>query len=348
MEQITQHYLLSQYRELKLLGGNKRFPTYLVRSEIDGSLAIKKKMFLRQAEVYLRLQNCPLTSIPKVLYVLPFSDHCVVLEEYVAGESLEQKLDREKTLPENQILDYCGQLCDALTWLHSHGLIHRDINPSNIMVSYQGEVKLIDFDISRSMKPNSNRDTTILGTVGYAAPEQFGFDQTDSRTDLYSLGVLLNVMSTGYLPNQKAADGKLGEIVKKCTRIDPDARYQTAAELKAVLCPGQDEKQPCSILGFRSRQPWKMAVASFIYAALVLLSLVPLIQRQPPLQLLRSYSFYLFAFLLPFLLLSDFNGMSHRLFFLKKAEPQDRRIVRILLAISSVVTGLILQLLLPD
>lgn len=126
-------------------------------------------------------------------------------------------------------------LCDALEALHSHGFVHRDIKPENVMIDDHGQVKLIDFDAARAFDGIKSHDTVILGTVGFAPPEQFGVAQSDPRSDIYALGVLFNVMLTGAHPSRKLAAGKAGRLILKCTQIQPGMRYASVAELRRKL-----------------------------------------------------------------------------------------------------------------
>lgn len=126
------------------------------------------------------------------------------------------------------------QLCSALWVLHKLGAVHRDIKPENVIIRGR-EAVLIDFDASRIFKSETNRDTQILGTTGYAAPEQYGITQTDERADIYSLGVLLNIMLTGKHPSRELASGRLGRIVQKCTMVNPEKRYKSALYLMEAL-----------------------------------------------------------------------------------------------------------------
>ena len=106
--------------------------------------------------------------------------------------------------------------------------------PENVIIR-GSEAILIDFDASRIFKSDTNQDTQILGTTGYAAPEQYGIAQTDERADIYSLGVLLNIMLTGKHPSKELASGRLGRIVQKCTMVNPEKRYKSVLYLMEAL-----------------------------------------------------------------------------------------------------------------
>ena len=126
------------------------------------------------------------------------------------------------------------QLCRALWVLHSMGAVHRDVKPENVILRGADAV-LIDFDAARLHKPEQEADTQILGTVGFAAPEQYGLSQSDQRTDIYSLGILMNVMLTGEHPSRALAKGHLGQVVERCTQVNPKKRYQNVLGLMQAL-----------------------------------------------------------------------------------------------------------------
>lgn len=126
------------------------------------------------------------------------------------------------------------QVCQALWVLHSIGAVHRDVKPENIILR-GNEAVLIDFDAARLHKPEHDNDTQILGTTGYAAPEQYGLSQSDIRTDIYSLGILINVMLTGEHPSKHLASGKMGRIVDRCTHVNPQRRYKNVLRLMEAL-----------------------------------------------------------------------------------------------------------------
>ena len=156
-----------------------------------------------------------------------------VLEEYIQGDSLAYLLEGALFTPA-EARKITLQLCDALWVLHSMGAVHRDIKPENVIIR-GSEAVLIDFDASRLFKNGNSTDTQILGTTGYAAPEQYGISQTDERADIYSVGVLLNIMLTGKHPSKELASGKLGHIVQKCTMINPKKRYKNVLHLMEAL-----------------------------------------------------------------------------------------------------------------
>ena len=176
----------------------------------------------------IRCDNLPLTYD-----VIPCEDGMVVLEEYVDGMTVAQVMETGRYRPAGA-RRVMQEVCRALHVLHEHGLIHRDVKPENVMVTDSGRVVLIDFNASRRVS-DATRDTVIMGTVGYVSPEQLGVAQSDARTDIYAAGVLLNVMVTGRHPSETLAPGRIGRIVRKCTRVNPDERYPSARKLAEAL-----------------------------------------------------------------------------------------------------------------
>lgn len=159
-------------------------------------------------DVYSVLKIIRHKHIIQVLDVFGMDDKLVVIEEYINGITLENLLRNDadgtfmtmKPLGVKRIL---LQLCNGLFALHSMGIIHRDINPNNIMLTENGIVKIIDFDISKLYKSGDTRDKIVRGTVGYAPYEQYDIKATDERTDIFSVGVLANKLLTGEHPAVK-------------------------------------------------------------------------------------------------------------------------------------------------
>lgn len=123
-------------------------------------------------------------------------------------------------------------------------IIHRDIKPSNILLTPSDHVILIDFDASREFDAGKPEDTVLLGTREYAAPEQYGFGQSDARSDIYALGVLLNKMLTGTYPRRECPECSLGEIITRCTALLSDQRYASVEELKTALTSRSSKSAP--------------------------------------------------------------------------------------------------------
>lgn len=157
-----------------------------------------------------------------------------VLEEYIEGKRLSDILANNRILDKKTACLYASQICDALTFLHSIGVIHRDIKPSNIIIKDDGTAVLIDLSIARFINEKES-DTQSLGTPGYAAPEQFGISQSSKATDIYGLGVLLNMMLTGSHPSVDLPKGRLKKIVEKATSTQISKRYKDAEKMKKAL-----------------------------------------------------------------------------------------------------------------
>lgn len=184
--------------------------------------------------VYERLTQIKNPYFITVLEYANRENESLVIEEYVDGLSLADFLENG-VFTQNSVCRMMVQVCDGLSALHQCGIIHRDLKPENIMIKADGDVKLIDFDVARIYKNHEEKDTIALGTIGYAAPEQYGETQSDARTDIYALGILMNVMLTGKHPVRETVGGKVGEIIEKCIRVDPNKRYQSVWEIREQL-----------------------------------------------------------------------------------------------------------------
>lgn len=229
MNENVYEYFNAKYRQIRVLHKTEKTEVYLIEGIEDKRLYVKKVIH-GASEVYPLLKDIRCEFIPRVVYVAKAEQELWVVEEYVEGETLRQILDREKNLPRKRAAEIITQLCGALDVLHSHNIIHRDIKPSNIIVDEQFNIKLIDFDAARCVKNGSLKDTAYLGTEGYAPPEQYGFSQTDYRSDIYSAGVLMKEM-LGW-DNYR---GCYKSVIDRCMKIDPLQRYQSVSELKRAV-----------------------------------------------------------------------------------------------------------------
>ena len=191
------------------------------------------RSFPKSVEAYELLCSIRCENLPEIYDAIPLDDGQIVLEEYIDGITVAEVMqaERYRYWGAKKVL---AAVCNALAVLHDRGIVHRDVKPENVMVDKNGRVVLIDFNASRKESANC-KDTKIMGTVGYAAPEQLGLSQTDARTDIYAAGVLYNVMLTGHHPTKSFARGYAGRIIRKCTALNPNDRYQSAKELAVKL-----------------------------------------------------------------------------------------------------------------
>ena len=226
---------LSFYRELTVLDEKKNI--VLVQDIRNSELCVKKTLDIYSHDVYEQLASVRIEGVPAVKECVADDRKLIVVEEYVQGRSLKQVLDEQGLLNEEQAYEIAVQLVDILVRLHQlePAIVHRDIKPSNIIIEKNGHVNLIDFNAARHVNADKNEDTRMLGTVYFAAPEQFGFGQSDERTDIYGLGATINYIMTGDKPGAGIAECRFSDILKKCLMVDAKDRYQSAAELRGVL-----------------------------------------------------------------------------------------------------------------
>ena len=228
---------LSFYEEISTVKQSHNIS--LVKRIDTGEIFIKKTYDNYPSDVFDVLKENAFQGIPIIYERILDQDtgKAIIIEEYINGRSLSTLLDQEGTLSEGQTISIAISLCNILAPLHRNNppLIHRDIKPSNVIITEKKEVYLVDFDASRLYNKSLQRDTELLGTEAYAAPEQYGFLQSDPRTDIYALGVLIREMLTGSSEKSGHSCGSLDSVIKKCTSMDPDDRYQSTIELKHEL-----------------------------------------------------------------------------------------------------------------
>ena len=251
--------------------------------------------FHQEAQMLARLDH---QNIPKISdFFTENSNHYIVME-FVQGETLDAFLQhRGGVCDERQVRDWALQLCDVLAHLHHQmpPVIFRDLKPGNIMLTPAGQLKLIDFGIARFFKVGRPGDTLIMGTPGYAPPEQYGHTQTDARSDIYSLGVLLHHLLTLHDPAQTpfalppvrqlnpTVSAQMIRIICRSIELSPVARYQSVTELRqdlvATAAPPQSPTVPLSP---RRNSVWGgIAVAVFLLFAGILLGSKLLGQSAP-------------------------------------------------------------------
>lgn len=222
--------LNEQYEKIALFGENNDRKTWLVRQKNSNKIFVLKEIEIENISIYESLKNIKNRHLAAVKNIIEIENKAVVIEEYISGDILADKIEN-KNITKEDALDYTCQLFEVLSELEKVNIVHRDITPKNILISSDNVVKLTDFGISRKTKEGRTKDTTVLGTVGYAAPEQFGFMQTDIRSDIYSVGVVFHEMLTGKMPEgNKCICYDYKEFIQKCINISPENRFQTACQ----------------------------------------------------------------------------------------------------------------------
>lgn len=287
--ELKDELTLSFYKDISVL--NIEHGITLVKHIETDQFYVKKVVDNYDASVYDTLKSHRFSGIPKICELVHDGDQLIIIEEFINGMTLGDYL-KEHELTLQDVLNILIRLCNILQPLHActPSLIHRDIKPSNIMIDLNGNPILLDFDAMKVYNTSADRDTVLLGTAGYAAPEQYGFGQSDHRTDIYSLGILAREM--GEVLSAEGADAFTDQkteehyrrIVEKCIRIDPEDRYQSVEELRKQLealykhethHSRSNERSSKSKSwvppGFRTRKPWKMVIASVVYALMVIM-----------------------------------------------------------------------------
>ncbi|MBD5140946.1 MAG: serine/threonine protein kinase [Ruminococcus sp.] len=188
--------------------------------------------------LYETLKNSEFKYLPRIYSVEIAEGKTVVTEEFISGKNL-----LTANLDEKQIIRAMVQLCAALDFIHGLGIVHRDIKPSNILLSEDGSIRLIDFEAARFVRDGKDKDTRYLGTDGFAPPEQYGFSQTDFRTDIYSAGQTMKI-----LLGSLSAKRKYAKIIRKCTALDPAERYQSAKALADALTNKREKIYVAAVL----------------------------------------------------------------------------------------------------
>lgn len=240
---------LTKYDQLECLANNRGTETFLVKLRDSEQLFVAKcydkKLYSLVHESSI-LKSLHHSGLPAFADEFQNDMMICIVREYVEGKPLNQYI-AEKEPTNKDIINICVQLCDILAYLHGQEklIIHRDIKPQNIIVNDDGQVALIDFDISRFYNSKADTDTQFFGTKEYAPPEQYGFSQTDCRTDIYSFGVLLRFMLT---ENEKEKPSvhlykPLERIIKKCTAFDPKERFNNATAVKKALLAANPKTQ---------------------------------------------------------------------------------------------------------
>lgn len=232
--------------------------TFLVKETVTGILCVLKWGRNRQAEflrnemeIMKKMADRKLSGIPKAYRIFEENGEVYLVREYIEGMSLAQMVLQKGGISEAEICRISRKICQTAEQFQNpdEPMIHRDIKPENIVVTPGGEVVFIDFGTMRSYKKDGSRDTFVVGTRGTAAPEQYGYTQTDQRTDVYAIGqTMLYMVSESYEMNQLsecAVSRRMKKIIEKACSFEPDKRYGDAAQLRRAVekCQANNRKK---------------------------------------------------------------------------------------------------------
>ena len=291
---------LSYYKKIADISTHQN--VFLVQHVESGRIYVMKEQEIYCREVYEHLKTCENPHVPKIFECVEDDGKLIIVEEYIQGESMAEHLEKKGTYTLEEVCRFMITVCDVLEHLHNlpQPVIHRDLKPDNILVQESGYLKIVDFNTAKQYEDGRVSDTVIIGTRKYAAPEQFGFCQSDARTDIYAVGVMMNYLLTKKYPNEllyiseKHAKKTMSDIIRKCVEFSPDSRYQTVTDLRKdlqlVLSEITNKKSyttgevttfsekshwmiPFLPVGFRTGTMWKMMLGVLGYYFLFWLGL---------------------------------------------------------------------------
>lgn len=238
----------------------------LLINEETNEIYIKKKLDVYNESVISFLKKNNNIHFSKILDYWKDNNQLIVIEEYIQGKTLDKYLENH-TLTNKEKEKIILDICDGLYFLHTAEppIIHRDLKPSNILIDKDNIVKIIDYDAAKEFKKGLKRDTVLIGTPGVAAPEQYGFAQSDVRTDIYSLGLLIKQL----FPN----DSKMLKISEKATKMDPNYRYSSVINLKSDIENPSLKLALLPIPGFRTNNTLNKIISILGYGYILYLTL---------------------------------------------------------------------------
>ncbi len=285
-------YISNTYEYMGNLTGQGN--SYIVLDKLNKRKYILKQLKRFDENIYVTLKDMKINGVPQIYEIYHLDsdgeDSLVIIEEYIKGVTLTSYIE-ENDVTEEKLVSIIIKLTDILDKLHNlkPPVIHRDIKPDNIILSDIGKTYLIDFNISRNYTGIKSKDTVIMGTAGFAAPEQFGFGESDARTDIYGLGATVKYI----IDRCEIKSERLTKLVEKSTKLSPDDRFQNVDELRKTVLNNlnfvnkdkdiQDSQKAnisnsradklniksYALPGFRKKNPFHMLVAVFVYAFLI-------------------------------------------------------------------------------
>ena len=269
----TDDEIIKKYKEVQQITIKEKCSVSLVVNIDDNQIAVKKDIRGNKSDIYKILKEAQIKNIPRIYHIVEADNSFTVIEEFIEGLTLQEHLQSSDFVNEEKLFDILEQLCSVLKALHNlpSPIIHRDIKPSNIIISNHGVLNLIDFDAAREYKSENLKDTVCLGTIEYAAPEQFGFSQTDVRSDIYAVGMLISEYIKHYHEYRSSQRfcTSFQRIIDKCTMFDPKQRYQNIMELEVEIRNVKKKSK-------RIRPVWRLVipVGTIFFSAIILVCIL--------------------------------------------------------------------------
>lgn len=318
---IEKRLQLSYYQTIATI--NEEHKVYVTQNINDKHIYVKKILDKYNPEVYENLFANHINGLPYIYELYQENDTLTVIEEYVSGNTLEELLNQNYKFSVDEIKKIAYQLCIILERLHNcnPSIIHRDIKPSNIILKTDGTVVLLDLNAAKHISTNKNEDTLLLGTKGYAAPEQYGFGTSSPQTDIYALGMVINTLMFGEFSHIAYENSELTKIIKKCIQLNPKDRYSSISQIRHIFKTNDFNIEPVVDapwkkflpIGFRSLNPINMFMASAFYMFLAWLCLTLEVESQSLTILMIERISLLIIFLGVILISSNYLGIHKKL-----------------------------------
>lgn len=300
---IERRLQMSYYKTIATI--NDAHKIYIVQNTQNNHIYVKKELDVYNLDVYKHLASNDIHGIPHIYEMYQNDTTLTIIEEYISGNTLEELLDQKHAFTIDEVKDIVLQLCDILNNLHScsPSIIHRDLKPSNIIMSENGQITLLDLNAAKHFSNNKYEDTTLLGTKGYAAPEQYGFGTSNIQTDIYALGMVINTLLYGEFTPTVYPNSLFTPIIKKCIQLNPKDRYKSIYDIKKQLGSFDASTDKTAYIcnpslppGFRHLKPFNIIISSGVYIFTLWLCLTLEVKNTTPLVLniQRFFCFLIF------------------------------------------------------
>ncbi len=331
MNKLTEYKTLYQYDDKHKL----------VIDEISGDIYIQKTLTHYDVSVYSYLKSHPDRHIPGIISFHETEDALVVIEDYIRGNTFDVIIN-DPSMKDSEKIRYFVDLGEGLKYLHNapQPIIHRDLKPSNILVRDDGSIVIIDYDAAKTYKSDQEQDTTCIGTDGRAAPEQYGFMQSDARTDIYAVGRMIKDAFPG--------NDRIQKIAAKAMSFDPQDRYSDVDALIDSLIRriGVGPLKPLwPVPGFRSRTWWKIPMALIGYAFLIFIAVGVKAEPSTGYELFLTKLFFFLSELAIIDICTSWTGIYDVLPFINDRRFYIRYLFKLIYSLATVVILTILYIL---